>query len=395
MKHFIQHTMSAMAAGKDMPVAHLRVLWYRQAVCRVALTILFLVFMSTIAFASHFKGGYFSYNYLGNGRYEFLITGYWEKSDVGRIFPRYEGSPKIHGFPLTVSKTLLSDGETVEHVQRQEVSWSNPGLYLVYWKTCCRAVGTNFNHNNIGLFAAVNYDPAALSSSPKFYDDRLLNFVSEQKINYTIQMEDPEGHEQEFSLEVPYGLPADVYSEMLETGFQIKKDGTMVWENPLEGEWLVSIKLREKIGGSFTGAYVVRDFIFNVSSRSNRPDWAGADHTQRGKSDMKGMSANTRSNAVFAGNLTLEAMPALAEVTVFPNPVTDGSQLKVKLEEADVVTIDIIDLTGRVVKQLYAGNTEANEELTFELNSNLGKEKFYICRLRTTKKVHSFKLIMK
>lgn len=391
MKHFIQYIRSAMKTGNDMPASR----WYRKAVCRVVLGILFLVFMSTVAFASHFKGGYFSYNYLGNGRYEFLITGYWEKSDVGKIFPRYEGSPKIHGFPLTVSKTLLSDGETVEHIQRQEVTWSKPGLYLVYWKTCCRAVGANFNNNNIGLFATVNYDPAILSSSPRFYDNRLLNFISEQKINYTIKMEDPEAHEQEYSLEVPYGLPADVYSEMLETGFQITKDGTMLWEKPMAGEWLVSIKLREKIGGNFTGAYIVRDFIFNVVSKGNRPDWAGPGQIQGANSDKAGMSANTRSNATLSKSLIPDPIATEAEIVVFPNPVTDGSQLKIRLKEADAVTVDIHDLSGRVVKELFAGNLEANEEISFDLKSSLGKEKFYICRLRTTKMVHSFKLIMK
>lgn len=79
----------------------------------VGLILLALISMSSSAFASHFKGGYITYNYLGEGRYEFLITGYWDKSEVGYVFPRYEGIPKIHAFPLTVSKTLLEDGETV------------------------------------------------------------------------------------------------------------------------------------------------------------------------------------------------------------------------------------------------------------------------------------------
>lgn len=387
MGNFIQHIISVMAVRKALPAICVRESSGAPALYRILLSCLLLIFMSNLAFAGHFNGGSFSYNYLGNGRYEILITGYWDKSDVGRIFPRYQGSPKIHGFPLTVSKTLLSDGETVEHVQRQEVTWLKPGIYGISWQTCCRGVGANFDHQQIGLFAAVNYNPAAISSSPQFNDEPLLGFISEQRINYSIKSEDPEGHEQEFSLEIPYGLPADAYQEMLETGFEINKDGTMFWKDPLEGLWLVSIKLREKIGGSFTGAYVVRDFTINITSKGNRPDLAGGPN--------KGLSANTRSNAVIPGSLTFGAVANLGEVSVFPNPVTDGSQLKVKLEEADAITIDIIDLSGRVIKKLYTGNIEANEELSFELNSIPGNQKFYICRLSTSKSVHSYKILMK
>lgn len=346
--------------------------------------------MSNTAFASHFKGGYLTYSYLGAGKYEFLITGYWDKDEVGSIVPRYQGYPAIDNSPVTVSKTLLQDGETVEHVQKQLVTWSKPGLYTVYWRNCCRAVGSNFGNNIMGLFAAVNYNPDAPSSSPQFNDDRLFNFVSNQRIIYTINMEDPEGHEQEFSLETPYGLPADVYEEMLESGFNIKKDGTMFWKNPIAGEWLVNIRLREKVNGAYTGAYIDREIIIHVNSVGNG---AGNEHAQGGKKENAGRNAKLQGN-VAAENLTLEPIITTAEVVIYPHPLTDVSKLKVILKEADVITVDIIDLSGKVVKELYAGSIEANQELSFEINSKFGNKNFYIARLTTTKGVHSFKLIV-
>ena len=349
-------------------------------------SLLLMILISSSAFASHFKGGYFTYTYLGEGRYEFLITGYWNKSKVGNVFPRYEGAPRIHGFPLTVSKTLMGDGETVEHIQRQEVSWSKAGVYEVYWKTCCRGTGSNFDNNPIGIFAAVNHKPDAPSSSPRFVDERGFNFNTKQKINYSIQVEDPEGHEQEFSLEIPYGLSADVYKEMLETGLNVKADGTISWPNPIEGSWLLSIRQKEKINGTLTGAYIDREFIFNVKAPGNKPD--------------KGITKDEKKGNTVARTTGTEKELTLlptetANVNVFPNPIQDIAQFKVVLEEADWVKIEVTDLSGRIIKTLFSGKLEAKQELSVEINSReLGADKLYIGRLTTSKGVQSFKLII-
>lgn len=346
-----------------------------------ALSVLLLVLLSSSAFASHFKGGYFTYSYLGEGRYEFIITGYWEKDAVGTIFPRYQGPSKRHGFPLTVSKTLLKDGETVEHVQRQEVSWSSPGVYMAYWTTCCRTVGSNFDNNAMGLFAVVNYNPDVPSSSPQFNGNRGFDFNSKQRINFTVNIEDPEAHEQEFSLEIPYDLPADAYQEMFETGFQLRKNGAIVWENPIEGSWLVSIKVHEKIDGLFTGAYILRDFVINVSAQK-KPD-------QGNPANKKGGNANARSNAIV-GDFTPEATTG---IRVYPHPVKGSSQLKVALEEADWIRVEVIDLSGKLVKKLYAGNIEAKEILSLQIDSKeFGSGKLYIGRITTSKGVETFKI---
>lgn len=339
---------------------------------------LLLGLMSNGAIASHFKGGYFSYNYLGEGKYEILITGYWDKSEVGYIAPRYEGYPTKEDSPETLSQTLLEDGETIEHVQRQIVTWSKPGVYKIYWRSCCREEGSNFGHNFMGLYAAVNYTPEAPSSSPQFFDDRSFDFNSKQRINYSLQMEDPEGHEQDFSLELPFGLSANVYDRMLESGFQLTANGKIIWEDPLEGSWLLNIRLREKINGVYTGAYIDREIIIKVNAPGKKPD-------------KKGMKAE---NNVTAEELALPA-EATVGVKIYPNPINDLAQLKVVLEEADWVRVDIIDLSGRVIKELYHGNIAAKEELTLEIDSRqLGTNKLLVGRLISTKGVQTFKLVM-
>ncbi len=235
--------------------------------CNLILLMLFLTSLS--AMASHFKGGQVTYKYLGGGQYEMLIKGYWDKDAVGSIILSYEGSPKLNTPSQTVSRTLLPDGMTIEHVQRQRITWSKPGLYQVSWKSCCRAKGSNFGDEQNGLFAAVDYNPEQLSSSPQFYDLPIFNFTVDNNISYSMNIEDPEGHEQEYSLELPFGISGDPYKLMKETGFSISNDGAVNWERPLKGLWLVNVKIREKVNGEFTGAFVLRDFILNITDGTN------------------------------------------------------------------------------------------------------------------------------
>lgn len=225
----------------------------------------FLLMIDKPAFADHFQGGYFTYKDLGGGKYEFLIKGYWKKTSVATLYPRYVGKAVVE-FPVTVSKTLLPDGETVEHVQKQIVTWAAPGFYEIYYDPCCLGTGSNYQGNLVGIYATVNYNPAVRQSAPQFFDSPLYNFTAGVAINHKFDIKDPEGDEQEFSLEIPNGLSSDAYKTMRETGFELKSDGTMSWENPLPGKWLVHIRVHQKINGVFTGTYIDKLFIMNIKS---------------------------------------------------------------------------------------------------------------------------------
>jgi hypothetical protein len=228
-----------------------------------------LFFTSFTVTASHFKGGQITYKFLGGGEYEMTIKGYWDKDAVGSIVLTYEGTPKINTGTVTLSKTLLPDGMTIEHVQRQRITWTKAGLYQISWRSCCRANGSNFGSEESGLFAAINYNPDMPSSSPQFYDLPIFNYDIDNVISYNMNIEDPEGHEQVYSLEIPFGLNGDPYKLMKASGFGISEDGTVNWARPLKGLWLVNVKIREKINGQYTGAFVLRDFVLNITDGNN------------------------------------------------------------------------------------------------------------------------------
>lgn len=230
--------------------------------------------LSTSAIASHYEGGQIAYNYLENGRYEILIKSYWHKSEVAFVYPRFRGPFKLYGFPQTVSKTLLADGETIEHVQKQEMSWSTPGIYEIYWKVCCsRSEGSNFNRNDTGINAVVNFDASSPRSSSQFHDPFYLNFKANQPFEYKMNIENPAGNDQVYTLEIPSGLPADAFDELLGAGFELKSDGILSWQNPKTGKWLINIKVWEKVNGKLTGAYSAKEYIMNIlpSEGNNQP----------------------------------------------------------------------------------------------------------------------------
>ncbi|MFD2246779.1 Ig-like domain-containing protein [Pontibacter ruber] len=276
------------------------------------MVLLFIFLTSFSAVASHFKGGQVTYKYLGGGQYEMTIRGYWDKDAVGSISLSYEGSPKYNTGSTSISKTLLPDGITIEHVQRQRITWSKPGLYQISWKSCCRANGSNFGSEESGLFAAVNYNPDAPSSSPQFYDLPIFNFNVDKAISFNMNMEDPEGHEQDYSLEIPFGVSGDPYKLMRESGFSIANDGTIKWERPLKGLWLVNVKLREKINGQYTGAFVLRDFILNISSGNNTaPEFTQL--TEQFVQEGQSLSFEVAAQDAEKQNVTLNANSSLLE----------------------------------------------------------------------------------
>jgi hypothetical protein len=121
----------------------------------------------------------------------------------------------------------------------------------------------------MGLFAAVKYDPAQPSSSPQFYDLPVFNYAANVPLSFGFNNTDPENHDQEYTLNIPYGIATNPYGSMTSTGFAISNNGIVSWTNPQQGIWLVNVKLEEKINGVLTGAYVYRDFMLNIVPTTN------------------------------------------------------------------------------------------------------------------------------
>jgi hypothetical protein len=92
-----------------------------------------------------------------------------------------------------------------------------------------------------------------------------MNHTAGQPFIHKLEMKDPEGDEQEFTLEIPNQLPANAYSEMVASGFQLASDGTIRWESPIAGTWQVLIRLHEKKNGQYTGVFSDRLTLITVN----------------------------------------------------------------------------------------------------------------------------------
>src|SRR5688572_12204678 len=174
---------------------------------RFVVALLFAVFMSASAYASHYKGGQITYENLGGGTYKVTVKSYWRSQLPGSVVPSYSGSPTLNTNLSTVSLTPLPDGVTVEKVEQQTVTWPTPGLFTISWTSCCRVNGgANFGQTDMGLFAAVNYDPQNPSSSPQFYDLPVFNYAANVPLSFGFNNTDPENHDQQYTLNTPYGI---------------------------------------------------------------------------------------------------------------------------------------------------------------------------------------------
>lgn len=77
-----------------------------------------------------------------------------------------------------------------------------------------------------------------------------------------------------------------------------------------------------------------------------------------------------------------ENITGQTDFSIFPNPVTQISQVYFQLLTAGDVKVDILDITGRIVFNLYAGNLKQGEQI-FELDrSKLGASGVYFVRLQ-------------
>ncbi|MBK0403437.1 T9SS type A sorting domain-containing protein [Adhaeribacter sp. BT258] len=269
---------------------------FKTAGARSLVSILIALFFSVSAYASHYKGGQITYESLGGGTYKVTVKSYWRSQLPGSVVPSYSGSPTLNTNLNMVSLTPLPDGVTVEKVEQQTVTWPTPGLYTISWTSCCRVNGgANFGQTDMGLFAAVNYDPAKPSSSPQFYDLPVFNYAANVPLSFGFNNTDPENHDQQYTLNTPYGIATNPYGSMISTGFSISNSGIVSWTNPQQGIWLVNVKLEEKINGVLTGAYVYRDFMLNIVPTTNHAPVLG---------NLNAQTVREGQNLQFAVNAT-------------------------------------------------------------------------------------------
>jgi PKD repeat protein len=82
------------------------------------------------------------------------------------------------------------------------------------------------------------------------------------------------------------------------------------------------------------------------------------------------------------------------DYSVYPNPVTGISQVYFKLIEDSRVTVDVIDITGRTVQQLYSGEMQMGEQYLKLNNADFNAAGIYMVRLTVNGVVSIRKVII-
>jgi hypothetical protein len=92
------------------------------------------------------------------------------------------------------------------------------------------------------------------------------------------------------------------------------------------------------------------------------------------------------------GTVTGIENPVSNLLEVFPNPVSSSERLTLQVNESGMSTIELMDVTGRVVKHVYDGEITAPFSKNIE-TSTLSKGMYFI-RLRLDGKVLVRKIFM-
>jgi hypothetical protein len=77
-----------------------------------------------------------------------------------------------------------------------------------------------------------------------------------------------------------------------------------------------------------------------------------------------------------------------------PNPFHATTNFKFTLTESSQVTINVYDLTGRMITTVFDGFVNADEERSAEFDSGTLSSGVYIYRVVTADKVHSGRMIL-
>src|SRR5690606_35613983 len=65
-----------------------------------------------------------------------------------------------------------------------------------------------------------------------------------------------------------------------------------------------------------------------------------------------------------AAELAINETPAVTKFSVYPNPATDALNVNLTLTESTNTVINILDITGKVVKSIAIGDLNGEKNLT-------------------------------
>jgi hypothetical protein len=90
----------------------------------------------------------------------------------------------------------------------------------------------------------------------------------------------------------------------------------------------------------------------------------------------------------------LQELAANGALTAYPNPFTDRTTLSFSLTETGPATLEVYDLNGRLVRQLFAGEAAAGEQRQLPFEGRELARGIYIARLVTGQQVLTQKIVL-
>lgn len=81
-------------------------------------------------------------------------------------------------------------------------------------------------------------------------------------------------------------------------------------------------------------------------------------------------------------------------LNIWPNPTSDFATIGFKLKDSDRVNLSIYDIHGKLIEEIFEGNTAANQDLQFEVDLKHLANGNYACRLTSGKKYQTKMLVL-
>ncbi|MBK8443052.1 MAG: T9SS type A sorting domain-containing protein [Sphingobacteriales bacterium] len=111
-------------------------------------------------------------------------------------------------------------------------------------------------------------------------------------------------------------------------------------------------------------------------------------HTAR-----KGATAMASVNNTVAKN-DVRKMAQLAQLTASPNPAQDFTNISFSVPVSDMVTIELYDIQGRLVKSIFNAQINADTQVNIPLNTNDLQAGIYMVRLKNSSFQKNIRLVV-
>ena len=81
-------------------------------------------------------------------------------------------------------------------------------------------------------------------------------------------------------------------------------------------------------------------------------------------------------------------------VSVYPNPFTETTTIKFSMPEDDHVSIDVYDISGKLIETIFNSDVSAEQKYTVEFSGSTLPSGMYFYRMTTNSDVYSGKMML-